>query len=143
MPEHRALTLRSNPGGLLNCLITDVRVCYAFSDDANNHVKNMLDLKGIWDTGATGSVITKKVVDALKLKPVGMTRVNTANGTANQNQYLVNLILLNGVVIQAAKVTEADITGVDVLIGMDVITLGDFSITNLNGNTVMSFRVPS
>ena len=26
---------------------------------------------------------------------------------------------------------------------MDVITLGDFSITNKNGNTVMSFRTPS
>jgi len=29
------------------------------------------------------------------------------------------------------------------LIGMDVITLGDFSITNHNGITCMSFRVPS
>ena len=29
------------------------------------------------------------------------------------------------------------------LIGMDIITLGDFAITNLNGQTVMSFRLPS
>ncbi len=31
----------------------------------------------------------------------------------------------------------------EALIGMDVITLGDFSITNHNGSTCMSFRVPS
>jgi hypothetical protein len=33
--------------------------------------------------------------------------------------------------------------GNNALIGMDVITLGDFSITNHKGNTCMSFRVPS
>jgi uncharacterized protein YecA (UPF0149 family) len=26
---------------------------------------------------------------------------------------------------------------------MDIITLGDFAVTNFNGNTCMSFRVPS
>ena len=33
--------------------------------------------------------------------------------------------------------------GPDVLLGMDIITIGDFSITNQAGNTVFSFRVPS
>ncbi len=32
---------------------------------------------------------------------------------------------------------------VDVLIGMDVIGLGDFSITNKDGKTTFSFREPS
>ena len=31
----------------------------------------------------------------------------------------------------------------DMLIGMDVITLGDFAVTNLNGKTMYSFRMPS
>ena len=31
----------------------------------------------------------------------------------------------------------------DVLIGMDVITSGDFAVSNHNGKTVFSFRVPS
>ncbi len=143
MPDYRALTLKASQGGLLNCLISDVKVCYAFDGDASSHLANMLSLKGIWDTGATGSAITPDVVKRLDLKPVGMTRVSTANGTADQNQYLVNLMLPNGVGVRAVKVTEADLTGADVLIGMDVITLGDFSITNFNRNTVMSFRVPS
>ena len=32
---------------------------------------------------------------------------------------------------------------IDVLIGMDIITLGDFAITNFGGKTVMSYRYPS
>lgn len=30
----------------------------------------------------------------------------------------------------------------DVLIGMDIITTGDFAITEDNGNTVVSYRIP-
>lgn len=33
--------------------------------------------------------------------------------------------------------------GTDVLIGMDIITAGDLAITNHNGRTTFSFRVPS
>jgi len=33
--------------------------------------------------------------------------------------------------------------GVDAIIGMDVICKGDFAITNVNGETRMSFRYPS
>ncbi len=34
-------------------------------------------------------------------------------------------------------------SGPQILIGMDVITRDDFSITNKNGRTIFSFRVPS
>lgn len=32
---------------------------------------------------------------------------------------------------------------VDVLIGMDIITLGDFALSNFEGKTVFTFRIPS
>lgn len=32
---------------------------------------------------------------------------------------------------------------IDLLIGMDIISLGDFAITNVNGKTTFSFRLPS
>lgn len=31
----------------------------------------------------------------------------------------------------------------DLIIGMDIITQGDFSITNFGGRTLFSFRIPS
>lgn len=100
---------------------------------------------GLWDTGATGSVITKKTARALGLKPVGMTTSQTAGGEVQCNVYLVNLYLPNGVAVPAVAVTEmADtVGGFGVLIGMDVIGLGDFAVTNVGGKTTFSFRLPS
>jgi hypothetical protein len=40
-------------------------------------------------------------------------------------------------------VLEGIPNGCDMLIGMDVINLGDFAVTNYNGRTMFSFRMPS
>ena len=98
-----------------------------------------------WDTGATNTVITKRVAEECDLKPTGMTQVFHAGGqTDNANTYLVNIRLPNGVEICQLKVTEGKIAGPsDVLVGMDVIGHGDFAVTNKDGKTVFSFRVPS
>jgi len=53
-------------------------------------------------------------------------------------------VLPQGVGIPYLKVTEGDLpTNTDVLIGMDIITTGDFVITNKNWRTTFSFRIPS
>lgn len=58
--------------------------------------------------------------------------------------YLIDIGLPNGVGFMAVKVSKALLgPGSDVLIGMDIISQGDFSITNQSGTTVFSFRVPS
>lgn len=97
----------------------------------------------IWDTGATNSVISQKVVDALGLVPVSMVEVRGVNSTDRSPVYLVNIILPSKVICPAVAVTRGGIPGADALIGMDVITWGDFHISNVGGKTVMSFRVPS
>jgi len=101
--------------------------------------------KAIWDTGATGTVITQEVVDALKLLPTGMEKVNTASETGVlTHTFLIDLYLKHDLRIHTVKVTLGKIApGIGCLIGMDIITLGDFSITNFNGNTCMTFRIPS
>ena len=38
---------------------------------------------------------------------------------------------------------EGVLNGCEVLIGMDIITVGDFVVTNRNGKTVFSFQTPS
>ena len=53
-------------------------------------------------------------------------------------------MLLNGIHVYNLKVTEGKLPdGVDMLIGMDIINLGDFAITHKNGGTVFSFQIPS
>jgi hypothetical protein len=137
----QALTLRGD--GLLPVLCTDCWISQAFDPTKGEAQKPHSTFKAIWDTGATGSVVTQYVVDTLSLKPIRLAVVQTAPGTHRTEVYLVNIILPNGVQFHTVHVSRGDITGTEVLIGMDIITTGDFAITNLGGKTVMSFRWPS
>lgn len=103
--------------------------------------------KATWDTGATGTVITQNVINALSLKPIGKTTVYGVGegGRPHEyeaNTYLINLYLPNNVVVIGVRVVEGSIIDGDVLIGMDIIQMGDFAITNCNDQTCMTFRFP-
>lgn len=121
----------------------EVAVSEAFDPDSGMEHPPPVKCVGIWDTGATGSVITKGIIDHLGLGPVDRVQVNTANGVRESDVYLVNILLPSNVGFQGLRVTEADIGEADVLIGMDVICLGDFAITHTaEGGLVMSYRTP-
>jgi predicted aspartyl protease len=99
--------------------------------------------RGLWDTGASTSAITKHVADKLGLIPTGIVSFTHAGGSSATNTYLVNIILPNNVEIRSLRVCEGILSGQDVLIGMDIIGLGDFSICLKDGKTKFSFQIPS
>ena len=103
----------------------------------------LVPFKALWDTGATNSVISQKVVDGCGLSPTGVQKVYHAYGEANVETFSVNIELPNRVEVQGLRVTKGQLTGADVLIGMDIINKGDFAVTHPNGNTKFSFRFPS
>jgi hypothetical protein len=140
MNQANALTVRSK-NGRLGVIVSEIAVRLASTIEDNEKIRDTFN--GIWDTGAMGSVITEKVVTTLGLKPIGQKQVSTANGIMTTNTYLVDFLLPGNVLIRGLEVTEGKLQNIDILIGMDVITLGDFSITNKDGHTVMSFRTPS
>lgn len=139
--EPTALTLKLSADNLVfSC---DVAVSEAFDPDSGLSHPTPVKCTGIWDTGATGSVITRRIVDHLKLQPVDRVSVNTVNGVRESHVYLVNILLPSNVGFQGLQVTEGDISGADVLIGMDIIRLGDLAITHgEEGGLVMSYRTP-
>ena len=102
---------------------------------------------GIWDTGATNSCISKSLAQQLKLVPIQRTTVMGVHGAKEVNVYLVTVTLPNPSIKLNILATECDELSEDgktcMLVGMDVITKGDFCITNLNGKTVMTYRSPS
>ena len=97
----------------------------------------------IWDTGATGTVINQKVINECGLKPIGIAEVSTANEKRLSSVYLVSIFLPNRVYFPQLRVTEGTISEADVLIGMDIMTQGDFAVTNSDGRTTFSYRWPS
>ena len=122
--------------------MTPVQVSQAYSPGAPNPPAHH-PFTGIWDTGATCTVVTQKVVDACGLVPRGMEKVGHALGEDTVNSYLINLGLPNGITVTGLKVIWGKFINADVLVGMDIINLGDFSVSNMNGITRMSFRMPS
>jgi hypothetical protein len=135
-PHPLAFTVKYNR--TQSVIVTHVEICIPNSG-------TRLKVNAIWDTGATGSAITTNVINKLGLIPTGMVQVHTANGVVPQPTFIIDIGLPNRVIVQDITATGVDALsgGCDVLIGMDVINLGDFSITNHNGKTCMSFRMPS
>jgi hypothetical protein len=110
------------------------------------NVSNTLPLNGVralWDTGATGSVISKKIASSLKLFPIGISQVTGINGIMESKKYVVDIFLPNNVRILDVMVTECDSEYWDILIGMDIIGLCDFCITHSDGTTLFTFQTPS
>jgi predicted aspartyl protease len=142
MSQSKAFTLK-NDNSLLRIIKTPCSVCKAYNPLQVTGHRELGQFVGLWDTGASGTVISKAVIDKLELKPIGKSKVFHTNGESIVNVYAINLNLPNQVGFQFVRVTEGVLSGFDLLIGMDIITTGDFSITNVGGKTTFSFRVPS
>lgn len=103
-----------------------------------------LKIMAFWDTGAGISLIRPEVARELNLQPVSMTTISTPTSKDEPcNVYLINLYLPNHVVVQKVHVVEGIPSGCKMLIGMDIISLGDFAVSNFKGRTMFSFRMPS
>ena len=105
--------------------------------------KPILSVNVIWDTGATNSVISPQIAKNLGLIPIGMTTVHTAGSIERCNIYKIDLLLPNQVTVMDVRVTGMNIYSAEALIGMDIIALGDFAVTNTKGKTCFTFRTPS
>ncbi|MBO6195188.1 MAG: retropepsin-like domain-containing protein [Bacilli bacterium] len=98
----------------------------------------------LWDTGSTMTVISEELAKEMNLEPVGEMVAETAGGRYVAKKYIISLHLPNRLNIENVMISSGKLgPGIDILIGMDIITLGDFAITNYNNKTVFSFRFPS
>ena len=100
----------------------------------------------IWDTGATNTGVTPRVVTECGLVPIGQTKVVGVHGEELSNVYLIDVYLPNSVIVR--EITASEVSGLtsrfdDILIGMDIIGLGDFAVSNYRGKTTFTFRMPS
>lgn len=117
-------------------ILTDVNVASHPASEGG-----FLRVRALWDTGATFSVISRDKVSELGLMPVDFSSAYTANGWYETPVYRIDVLLPNGIMIKGLRVSQSDLMVCDMLLGMDVISLGDLHLTN-DGNTIFSFYIP-
>ena len=142
-PDFKALTVKFP--GLASQIISGVGVSEAFDPDSPpDPLPPQIQTMALWDTGASKSVISQALAKDLGLTPTGAINITHAGGTSISPTHIIHFHLPNKVRIQGVIVTEfPGVPNFGAIIGMDVIGVGDMAITNVGGQTWMSFRCPS
>jgi predicted aspartyl protease len=136
-----AFTSRFNGRSLR--LTSEIEIFPAF-DPAKTQPLQGKKYQALYDTGATHSAISPQVVADLNLASIGARTVGVGGGTLATTSHLVNIALPNKVMFGMNQVAKMVLLGgVDALIGMDILGMGDFAVTHHEGKTTFSFCVPS
>lgn len=144
MQDFKAFTVRFR--GRTNVLFSQVGVSQAFDPKATTiNQPPIAYLNAIWDTGASCTIISKEYAIKVGLVPTGKTTITGVNNSTLENTYQVNVYLPNKVCLVFVKIAEAPALagGAGMLIGMDIIGSGDFSVYSEGGKTIMTYRFPS
>lgn len=121
---------------LVNCVVS-----LPMSKDEENPTLQ----KALWDTGAMTTCISTALAAGLGLEPTDEVSVVGANNEPFKAPVYSVKIKMGSFVIPMHQVIGLPMAGSShsVIIGMDIISLGDLAITNYSGRTVITFRTPS
>ena len=101
------------------------------------------EVMALIDTGATNTSISNRLAASLGLKVIEQCEVDAAGGVHIANVYMIDVLLRS--MVEFTNVRSAEFIAsnkFDIIIGMDILTMGDLAITNHDNRTVFSFRVP-
>jgi len=131
-------------GELRKQILTSVSVVEGYDSKTGSPPTTQKGFTALWDTGASQTAVTPDVANSLKLVPDGYAHCHVPGGeTVNTVTYTVAITLLNKEELDSISVVQLGLLeDFDVLIGMDIITKGDFAVTSEEGRTCFSFRTP-
>jgi len=102
-----------------------------------------LSTDAIWDTGASMSVVTPEIKNKLKVSPIDKKTIAGVHSTQIVDIVFITLELPNNVIKKNIEVAVCNIpSNVGMILGMDIIALGDFALSHGNDQTLLSFAVP-
>lgn len=116
--------------------------------EASIHYKDKrMSTYAIWDTGASNTHITENVIEAFEMESSGTKKAICHSGEILLSTYTVtiglptNALLENHIVYSTTNMTIKDFD-IGLVIGMDIIRLGDFHFDNCEEKTIFTFRHP-
>ena len=138
MPKTRHFAFKNEYPRISRRLTTEAAVF----DSLSTFTKG-LTVTALWDTGATNSAITPAVAKSLNLIPFNRVPVSGVNHRSMADVVKVSIGLPNHVMVEGVNAMVCELVeGIDMLIGMNIILLGDFCISNGEGKTLFSFATP-
>ena len=130
---------------LVNKLITPVSILPVLTIDKALR-DDLVEVEALWDTGAAVTCIKPALSASLKLQlfdATSHTMLAGIGGKIEARITLINLFLTPFLEIEFCPVYVADFpSSADILIGMDIIGMGDFVICNADNKTSFSFAIP-
>ncbi len=103
-----------------------------------------MKLRALWDTGCTNTHIAQRVVDALGLEQFGVGRSVSVDHYSVDKSYRADVIFPTRQGFSDMVIYSGIMPEIDVLIGLDIIRVCDFSISNnVDGECTCSIRIPS
>jgi len=130
--------------GITNKLTTRAGIRPVYTDGAARR-GGLSAVKALWDTGATMTCIKPALRERLKMRLLesGGTEIAGIGGRTAAGATVVNLLVVPGLEIKNCPVYVIDFPGdAELLIGMNIISKGDFAVCNAGGATSFSFAVP-
>ena len=144
LPNGASIGFTQKSNGLAKEISSKILISVPEADYEGVSPNNPVEYRAIWDTGATRTVITEQVVQDLGLMITGFRKIWTVGGRRDATEHRIDIFLPNRLQVIEIPVLRGCISDkYDVLIGMDIITMGDFAFTNFGGHSTFSFRIPS
>ena len=136
MNESLVITKKYHESEIVGCIITNEHI---YQGD------NTIPIRAMWDTGSSETVISCDLAKKLELSPIGKSNIISSGSIFKSNVYNIDLLLAEKqrFTLQVTESEQLNNSDMDVLIGMDVISLGDFAISTEGEEICFSFRYPS
>lgn len=124
-------------GEKVNRLVTPVTV----QECGGKKPSVMID-KAIWDTGAVMSCISEEIVRRENMQPVDNGVLVTLTGQKDIMYYYLDIRLSEKIILHNVKVAGISMADRDsaFVVGMDIISRGNFSVKNIKGKTEICFE---
>ncbi len=105
--------------------------------------KRIVDCVGIIDTGATSTMISELVAEELRLYPCGEISVSGVHGTNKSELYFLDIVFGDFVLFNHRVSGSTGDAGFDILIGMDILSMGEFEFVKTYGKQIFRFGIPA
>lgn len=104
---------------------------------------NIIKVNAIWDTGSTNSCISISLANQLRLQPVRNGELKSSGGSMDTSFYKITFSLIPELTFKNEVMSFNNCNqNIDFLIGMDIISKGEFNLATNNGYTLLTFKYP-